>query len=180
MKMRIIGGQAKGRKLKGVSSKEDIRPTQDRVREALFNILGDEVVGCRFLDLYAGYGSVGLEAVSRGAEEVVLVEKKTGLVQLIKENIALLEIEAKVRVYRSELPGLLKRLASPYDIIFLDPPYQKGLTEPTLREILTRSLIKKDGLIIAEHHCREKIGVEGLTLFRKSSYGESQLSFYRL
>ncbi|MBU1487275.1 16S rRNA (guanine(966)-N(2))-methyltransferase RsmD [bacterium] len=178
--MRIIGGQAKGRKLKGVSSKEDIRPTQDRVREALFNILGDEVVGCRFLDLYAGYGAVGLEAVSRGAEEVVLVEKKAGLVNLIKENIDLLGIEAKVKVCRAEVIKLIGKLSSPYDIIFLDPPYQKGLIGPTLRELSTRSLIKEDGLVIAEHHRREKVDFEGLTLFRKSSYGESQLSFYRL
>ena len=180
MKMRIIGGQAKGRKLKGVFSKEDIRPTQDRVREALFNILGDRTVGCRFLDLYAGYGAVGLEAASRGAEEVVFVEKKAGLVNLIKENIDLLGIEAKVKVYRAEVIKLLRKLSPSYDIIFLDPPYQKGLVWPALREILTRNLIKEDGLVITEHHCREKVDFKGLTLFRRSSYGESQLSFYRL
>lgn len=177
--MRIIGGQAKGRKLKGSLTK-GIRPTQDRVREALFNILGDEVFGCRFLDLYAGYGAVGLEAASRGAEEVALVEKKGDLVKLIKENIALLGIEAKVKVYRAEVIKLLRKLSSPYDIIFLDPPYWKGLIEPALKELWTRNLIEEDGLVIAEHHCQEKVDFEGLTLFRKSSYGESQLSFYRL
>lgn len=179
--MQIIGGKAKGRKLRG-SPDKSIRPTQQMVKEALFNILGKKVIGCRFLDLYAGYGAVGLEAASRGAEEVMLIEKRADLVKLIKESIVLLKMGAEVKVYQGEVVRILRRLISPYDIIFLDPPYQnqKGLIEPTLKELLDRNLIKKDGLIIAEHHCREKIEVEGLTLFRKSSYGESQLSFYRL
>src|SRR5439155_27051836 len=124
--MRIIAGQFRSRQLKSLKNLK-IRPTSDMLRETLFNILGPRVEGSRFLDLFAGTGAVGIEAISRGAAAVVLVENHRPTAKLITENLALLEITVIARVIISDALAAITKLesehAAPFDIIFLDPPY---------------------------------------------------------
>ncbi|GBR73042.1 16S rRNA (guanine(966)-N(2))-methyltransferase RsmD [Candidatus Termititenax aidoneus] len=143
--MRIIAGQYKRRLLDFPKNNPDLRPTKDLVKEALFSIIGARVVGAQFLDLYAGVGSIGLEAVSRGAREVVFIDRDT---RYIQANIKKLGCE-NTRVYRNDVPRALQILAARkenFEIIFLDPPYQQGL----LAVSACFAILKPAGLLIAE------------------------------
>jgi 16S rRNA (guanine(966)-N(2))-methyltransferase RsmD len=143
--MRIIAGQYRHRLLDFPKDNPELRPTKDMVKEALFSIIGAHVVGAQFLDLYAGVGSIGLEAVSRGAREAVFIDQDT---RYIQANIKKLGC-ANVRVYRNDVPRALKILAARkenFDIIFLDPPYQHGL----LAVSACFAILKPAGLLIAE------------------------------
>jgi 16S rRNA (guanine(966)-N(2))-methyltransferase RsmD len=143
--MRIIAGQYKHRLLAFPKNDPDLRPTKDMVKEALFSIIGARVNGARFLDLYAGSGSIGLEAVSRGAREAVFVDQNT---QFIRGNIQKLGC-LNTRVYHSDVPRALKSLAAKtenFDIIFLDPPYRRGL----LAVSACFAILNPAGLLIAE------------------------------
>ena len=143
--MRIIAGQYKRRLLDFPKNDPDLRPTKDMVKEALFSIIGARIAGARFLDLYAGSGAIGLEAVSRGAREAVLVDQDT---RFIRSNIKKLGCP-NVRVYRSDVPRALKILASraeSFDLIFLDPPYRQGL----LAVSACFAILNPAGLLIAE------------------------------
>ncbi|MDR2428464.1 MAG: 16S rRNA (guanine(966)-N(2))-methyltransferase RsmD [Candidatus Margulisbacteria bacterium] len=143
--MRIIAGQYRHRLLDFPKDDPDLRPTKDMVKEALFSIIGARIANARFLDLYAGVGSIGLEAVSRGAREVVFVDQDT---QFIRSNIKKLGCP-NVRVYRNDVPRALKILAArqeTFDLIFLDPPYQQGLFAVSA----CFAILKPAGLLIAE------------------------------
>ncbi|MDR1324167.1 MAG: 16S rRNA (guanine(966)-N(2))-methyltransferase RsmD [Candidatus Margulisbacteria bacterium] len=143
--MRVIAGQYRHRLLDFPKNSADVRPTKDMVKEALFSIIGGRVAGAQFLDLYAGVGSIGLEAVSRGAREAVFVDQDT---QFIQRNIQKLGC-LNVRVYRNDVPRALKILAARkenFEIIFLDPPYQQGL----LAVSACFAILKPAGLLIAE------------------------------
>ncbi|MCI5159586.1 MAG: 16S rRNA (guanine(966)-N(2))-methyltransferase RsmD [Candidatus Electrothrix sp. AUS1_2] len=188
--MRITGGSAKGRHLTGPKAGWTfIRPTGDRVREALFNILGEEVVGSAVLDLYAGTGALGLEALSRGAETAVFVDHSRQALELIHGNVTkcfpaakaslqLLNLsqESSLRRLKKKMPaGLL------FDIVFLDPPYEKKLAEKTVAMVEKEALLKADGLVVAEERAGEQLAVRygALTLEMHRSYGETDLWFYR-
>ncbi|RKY31831.1 MAG: 16S rRNA (guanine(966)-N(2))-methyltransferase RsmD [Candidatus Omnitrophota bacterium] len=193
--MRITSGKYKGRIIKMPSG---IRPTQDKVRQALFNILGD-IEGLSFLELFAGSGAIGFEAVSRGVSELTLVECSRDCLKAISKNIEYLK-PAACSIYPSEVDKTIKdfyRDNRQFDIIFLDPPYYKGLA-PRLRsgqsKSLVNSLAKKtlqtlsaydiltpNGFIIAQHFKKDclpkKIGE--LHLFKEARYADTLLSFYR-
>ncbi|MFC1517659.1 16S rRNA (guanine(966)-N(2))-methyltransferase RsmD [Candidatus Margulisiibacteriota bacterium] len=177
--MRVISGKAKGRKLKQPKSAK-VRPTRDMVKEALFDILGTAVVGKRFLDLYAGAGAIGIEALSRGAEEVVFIEH---MPKLVHENLALTELTGG-RVYGTKVATALKvieKKGEKFDFIFLDPPYSGAETEVTLNKISSFDILAPDGLVIVEHHKQndlaEKFGM--LRLIKLKQYGETKISFYK-
>ncbi len=179
--MRIIGGKHKGRKLH-YHQRPGLRPTTGRVKEALFNILGPALVNSSFLDLFAGCGSVGLEAVSRGAEPVVLVEKDGQSCQAIHRNLRLITEKAMVLNLSFELA--LKKLAAEnlsFAYIFLDPGYHSGLAESCLQALSKNSIINDNTLIIAEHPARlvlpESFGQ--LVAVRRLVYGGSGLAFYQ-
>ena len=180
---RIIGGAGKGRRLKTVSG-DDTRPTGARVRRSLFDILAPEIPGCRFLDAFAGNGGVGLEALSRGAATVVLVERGAGPAEAARENARALESAGgEVRVFRQETRAALLAFADQglrFDVVFLDPPYASALYEPLL-ELVGASLLEQSGVVVAEHfHKRElpeRIG--GLARRRLARIGDHCLSFYR-
>lgn len=183
--MRIISGTFRGlhlQSLKGAS----LRPTSDQMRETLFDVLGPAVVGGRFLDVYAGSGAVGLEALSRGATEVVLVESHRGAAELIGRNLENLGNPSGVRILGCKAATALERLSAegiPFDYVFLDPPYAeiRGYHH-TLRQLGRSSLLRPGSVVIAEH-CRhveleERYGP--LKRFRSLRHGDSQLSFYRI
>lgn len=178
--IRITGGEFRGRKIKsphGLSS----RPTLEKVREALFDILGNHLEKIRFLDLYAGVGLVGLEAISRGAEHAIFVERELRLVRVLRENIKLLQVQRKAKIFHGSVSSLVLRLTkNPPEIIFLDPPY--GSEEAGI--ILTKlgySDPMPNTRVIVQHHYKDRIPetVGNLTQTRQKRYGETLLSFFR-
>ena len=151
--MRIIAGNFRGRKL--VSPKNSpIRPTSDRVKEALFNMIGPKIPGSRVLDLFAGTGSLGLEAISRGAEYAVFVEKNAVSVKTLNENIWLLNIREDCEIIMADAVDALSRLDAKnitFDIVFVDPPYWENLYKKVLSALAGYDIIKNGGLVIFEH-----------------------------
>jgi 16S rRNA (guanine966-N2)-methyltransferase len=147
--LRIIGGEWRSRKLK-FADVPGLRPTPDRVRETLFNWLQMQVPGARCLDLFAGSGALGLEALSRGAREVVMVEKHPVAAKALRENIDLLGARNAVLV-NDDAFRYLQRETEAFDLVFLDPPFRKNLLEPVLETLFTKSLLKAGGMIYLEH-----------------------------
>jgi 16S rRNA (guanine966-N2)-methyltransferase len=180
---RIIGGSGRGRRLKTAAG-ERTRPTGARVRQSLFDILAPVIPGSRFLDAFAGNGSVGLEALSRGAATVVLVDRDAGAVEAARENArALARSGGEVRVFRQDARTAIGALADQglrFDVVYLDPPYASDLYEPLLRLLGEGPLLAAGGVVVAEHfHKRalpERMGVLART--RRKRVGDHVLSFY--
>jgi len=181
---RIIGGQGKGRRLKTPSGAAT-RPTGARVRQTLFDILAPEIPGCRFLDAFAGSGGVGLEALSRGAALVVLVDLSAAAALALRDNARTLGAAGgEARVYRQDARTALASLAGAgeaFDVIYLDPPYDSDLYEPLLETVGARGLLVAGGVVVAEHFKKrvlpETIG--SLARVREARVGDHRLSFYR-
>jgi 16S rRNA (guanine966-N2)-methyltransferase len=178
--VRIIGGSAKGRRL--ISPKiKNLRPTQDRVREALFNILGASIENSVFLDLFAGTGAVGLEALSRGARMAIFNDINASAVKLLKENIERSHFSDQAKCYTAEANELLRRHKLPRQlsrsqIIFLDPPYDFKLYRPLFSGL---ARLKEQTICILEH--RAKLELEnfpGFDRYDQRIYGDTALSFY--
>jgi len=181
--LRVIAGKFKGRKLLKPDSK-DIRPTRDIVKEALFNILGPGIAGMSFLDLYAGTGSVGIEACSRGASEVVFCELKEDAIGVLEKNLANLDIADSCRVVKGDVMSVLSAryaLNRSFDIVFMDPPYRDDLAKKTLNAICVYDIIAPQGLALCEHYAEEDLPevIGCLSLLEKRRYGNSAISFYR-
>lgn len=180
--MRIVAGKNKGNILK--SPKDlSVRPTSEKVREALFDILGTSVKETSFLDLFAGTGAVGIEALSRGAREVIFIEKELKCIKIIKENLEKAGNSQNAIIYKIDFLSGLKLLVKKnylLDYIFLDPPYSRGLVNISLLEIAKLPILKHNGLVIAQHHKKEKVmeNLNNLRLFNQRRYGECYLSFY--
>ncbi|MCG2822023.1 MAG: 16S rRNA (guanine(966)-N(2))-methyltransferase RsmD [Candidatus Atribacteria bacterium] len=180
--MRIVAGKNKGNILK--SPKDlSVRPTSEKVREALFDILGTSVKEPSFLDLFAGTGAVGIEALSRGAKKAIFIEKELKCIKIIKENLEKTENSQNAVVYKMDFLHGLKLLAKKnylLDYIFLDPPYNRGLVNISLLEIAKLTILKHNGLVIAQHYKKEKVmeNLNNLRLFNQRRYGECYLSFY--
>jgi 16S rRNA (guanine966-N2)-methyltransferase len=174
--MRITGGYYKGRKI--ICPKGIIRPAMDRMRESLFAIIGD-ISGCSFLDLFSGSGVVGIEAASRGAEPVILVEKDRKKITALKRNISFLHTE--IRILITPVEQFLKRCKDVYDYMYVDPPFMYKYKDEILAEITSRSMLNESGLLII--HCsKEETLPEIINTFKaadKRSYGGSFLYFYK-
>jgi 16S rRNA (guanine966-N2)-methyltransferase len=182
--VRVIAGSAKGRRLATLRTLM-LRPTPDRVREALFNILGVRVDGAAILDLFAGSGAIGLEALSRGAHVAVFVEAHEPACRLIGKNLQRCGLQAQATVWcRDVLEAIpaLNRQGQRFDAIFLDPPYQTPLLADTLRQLGDGRLLKADGQVIAEHFFKRALpeGFGRLQRTRVSRFGDVALSFYRV
>ena len=181
MSLRIIGGRLRGKKLCSVPGLLT-RPTADRVREAVFNILASEVVGARVLDLFAGTGCLGLEALSRGARQAVFIDNHQQPVSVIKKNIVACRVESVSQVIRSDLRYNMNRISvggGDFDLVFMDPPYNQGLIEPTLVLLDTKKLLKRNSIVMVEHTHLEPIG-ENITPFivkDQRKYGKTLVSF---
>ena len=179
--MRVITGQAKGRFLK-VPRGWGGRPTSDRVKESLFNILGPLVPGASFLDLFAGTGNVGIEALSRGASRAVFVENNRQAVRAIRENLAQTGLGDRAEVLPLDVLAAAGRLkGQKFEIIFLDPPYGQGLEVQALEALVANDLVKENGLVVVEGSRRRQMParVGCLKLCREHRIGDTVLAFYR-
>jgi 16S rRNA (guanine(966)-N(2))-methyltransferase RsmD len=180
---RIVAGTFKGRRI-ATPVGRDTRPTSDRVREAVFGALG-ELTGIRFLDLYAGSGAIGLEAVSRGASQVLLVESDPRAARVIRDNITLLGAGTVARLAPSRVQSVLVGgpLGERYDIVFADPPYETPETELTalLSGLVEHAWLAPEALVIVERGSRspEPAWVPGITGERSRKYGETTLWYGR-
>src|SRR5580658_8246526 len=173
--MRVIGGEYRSRRLQSMPGM-DVRPTPDKIRESLFNILSPEIEGTVFVDAYAGTGSVGIEALSRGARHCVFIEKDRAAVQLIKSNLAALGVEARARVIHGPAATYLGSVDA--DIVFIDPPYPK---DREYRAALEALEAKPPRLVVVQHSTRLALEDEygPLRRTRTAKYGENTLSFFR-
>ena len=171
--MRIIAGEYKGRHLKSPPSL-DVRPTSDRLRETLFNVIAPVIEDSRFLDLCAGSGAVGIEALSRGASHVTFVDRSRRMCKLIEANVQLCRIpEEKWEIYCSEVNEFLRSAKTSWDIVFFDPPYKDDY-------IKTLQLLGNNSLVIAEHHHKTELPeiIGDLQRTRILKQGDSSLSFF--
>jgi 16S rRNA (guanine966-N2)-methyltransferase len=178
--MRVIAGEAKGRKLKMVPGAAT-RPVGDRVKEALFSILGGRVVDARFLDLYAGTGSVGIEALSRGARSAVFVDRQRQAVRTILDNLTHTGLKDRSQVVRGDAFAFLRRGdLEPFDLIYVAPPQYKGLWAKTLLALEEASLLAPEGLVIVQIHPKEyeELELRSLELIDQRKYGSTLLCFY--
>jgi 16S rRNA (guanine(966)-N(2))-methyltransferase RsmD len=187
--LRIIAGKYRGRNLKSPPSLE-VRPTSDRLRETLFNVLAPRIEGVRFLDLCAGSGAVGIEALSRGARHVTFADRSRKMCELIKSNLDLCRIERhESEVVQAEAENYLRRFISkqpdsgkPWDIIFFDPPYADDYL-PVLKTFGThsRTLLAENGQLIVEHDNKNQLPEELGSIIRSRilKQGDSALSFYK-
>ncbi len=173
--MRIITGSARGRRLRTLEG-SDVRPTTDKVKEAMFSAVQFQIPGAVVLDLFGGSGQLGIEALSRGAEKAVFVDKSKASVNVITENIETAEFTDRSRVVFMDSVDFLKSDRGMYDLAFLDPPYSKGILEQVLP--LLESHMNEGGRVICEHEEKlqlpEKIG--SLVLKKKYKYGKIEIS----
>ena len=185
--MRVIAGKFRSRQLKSLKGMA-LRPTSDRLRETLFNVIADRVEGSRFLDVFAGTGAVGIEALSRGAREAVFIENHAPAVALIEKNLDSLGLRAEARVLAVDAARGLQRLAAEaaakrnYDIAFLDPPYAAVEDYRRVLSFLgTSRLLAEDSLVIAEHQPKLELPetAGNLDRVRMLRQGDAALSFYR-
>jgi len=181
--VRVISGTAKGRTLKPVPG-EGTRPITDRVKESLFNILGADVRDARFLDLFAGTGGVGIEALSRGAKEAVFVEQGRAALETIRGNLAATKLADRARVVRADVFTFLAGMPDePFDYIYIAPPQYKSLWAQTLRAIDAHpAWLSEDSQVIVQIHPREfePVPLEHLVLVDERKYGSTILCFYEL
>jgi 16S rRNA (guanine(966)-N(2))-methyltransferase RsmD len=181
--MRVVAGQAKGRRLRAPRGAE-ARYTSDFVRGALFNILAPLMCGARFLDLFAGVGSVGIEAASRGAAEVVMVERDPIRVGYLARNARETGLSGSCRIYRQDVfaaVDMLRRQSLRFDVVFLDPPYAQGLAEAALARVAAAGIVAAGGVLVIEHSKRETMPevAAPLAVVRREDYGDTALTFYR-
>jgi len=186
--MRVIAGKYRSRPLRSLRGM-DIRPTSDRLRETLFNVLTagnpEGLVDTVWLDLYAGTGAVGIEALSRGAKEVVFIENSPAAAETIRQNLQSLGVSEGFRIVQESLPNAFRRLVNhgfTADVVFLDPPYRMDdAYTSVLRALGESSLIWGRSVVVAEHEKKFDPGEEFGTLrrFRRMDQGSTALSFYR-
>ncbi len=187
--MRVIAGKFKGRRLKTVKGAE-VRPTADRVKESLFRIFGAGVVDADFLDLCAGTGSIGLEALSQGAKSTTFVDSNYHAIRIIESNLEICGFNRghpQVRLIRLDVRRALARLGkrkAKFDLIYFDPPYASKIYEPCLKLIVETNLLSPAGAIVVEHrkdkgsNWTESLILDELVLSRQERYGDTMLSFY--
>lgn len=176
--MRIIGGKFKGRTLAEFKG-DDVRPTSDRAKEALFNILAFRLVGARVLDLFAGSGALGLESLSRGAKEVVFNDYSKNSLSILQKNLTALKIGEEAKVKNLDYAACLGQVSGQFDLIFIDPPYKQEYGEKALKMIAERGLLTKDGIAVYERDVPFSIEVEGLEKFDERKYGRAYLAFFK-
>ena len=181
--MRVISGQAKGHPLKAVPG-SNTRPTTDKVKESLFSIIGPYFDEERVLDLFAGTGGLGIEALSRGAASAVFIDSNSQSIEVIRRNLESTRLAERAEVYRNDARRalkLLERAGKPFDIIFLDPPYALKDCDALLMDMAARGIIANDAIAIVEHHPDVIYGdvFGGFQRYRYATYGEIALSIYR-
>ena len=177
--MRVITGLARGKKLKTLEGMAT-RPTTERTKEAVFSTLFDKTVDANVLDLFAGSGQMGIEALSRGAKHCTFVEQARDAVAVIRRNLGETRLDAKATLEFKEVFSFLASDRKKYDLIFLDPPYGKGLVDETVALIEKYGLLSDDGIIVAESDDVDKVeeAFGNIKMYRKSKYGRAVVRYY--
>jgi 16S rRNA (guanine(966)-N(2))-methyltransferase RsmD len=178
--MRIISGTLKGRKLVKPKN-QSIRPTSDRVKESIFNILRDEMDGKKVLDLFAGTGNLGIEALSRGAKKTIFVERGRQALRIIQRNLTQFGFEEQSEIISKDANraiGILKNRGESFDLIIIDPPYEKGLIKRILMKLSSNPIYHKDSILIIEHDRRENLPhIMDWSLYKERQFGDTVISF---
>ena len=182
--MRIIRGSARGTKLYTLEGK-NTRPTLDRVRESVFNIIQNEIKESTFVDLFSGSGAVGLEAASRGAKKVILCDKSKEATQIINKNIEKTHLQEKVKLYNTDFVSLIKnKINEKIHIIYIDPPYDSDYIYISIKEILEKEIIDENSIIIIETDQEERILKQiqelKIEIIDKRKYGRANIIFLKL
>ena len=180
--MRVIAGELKGHPIRA-GRRLKLRPTIERVRETLFDILGEEVIGQSVLDLFAGVGTLGIEALSRGAEFCIFVESSRACLNALQENLLRLNLTERSSVVRSPFPQALKYLTeiAPVDIIIADPPYEGGWVQKVVDKLEYSSLSRPDTILVLQHHHKESfiLNSERESLLKERKIGDTTLTFIK-
>lgn len=181
-RLRVIAGSARGHTL-AVPPGTHIRPTLDRVREALFSIIGPAIQGARFLDLFAGSGANGIEALSRGAASCTFIDSDARAVACIRDNLVGTRLADKAQVIRATLPEQLPNVlpGEPFDLVFADPPYALNAYTATIRQVAEARVLRPGGRLIVEHESRRDLSESAISPFvfvRMYRYGDSALSVF--
>lgn len=178
--MRIIGGKFRSRVLATFEG-ESVRPTADRVKESLFNILALRFIGARVLDLFSGTGALGLESLSRGAKEVVFNDRSKDSVAILKKNLKTLKVEEgkDAKVFNLDADVYLDYAKEPFDLIFIDPPYALDVGVKAVEKIAKKGLLAKGGVLVFERDKPFDGDVEGLEKYDERKYGKTILTFFR-
>lgn len=182
--MRVITGKAKGHKLKSPKGLKT-RPTTDRIKESVFNIIGDILPDSTALDLYSGTGSIGIEFLSRGAKLCYFIDNDPTSIKVINENLQKTSLKDQAYVYKNDVHSAIKILSRKglsFDYIFMDPPYGKDLVIQTIENIFKLGIIKKKGIIIAEHETELELPTHILGFAKSDSrnYGSTTVTFYKI
>ena len=177
--MRVITGSARGRRLKDLPGL-DTRPTTDKVKESIFNIVQFDVEGRRVLDLFAGTGQLGLEALSRGAEHCTFVDQRREAAALVRENVKLCRFEDRAQVVQGEAQTFLRSCGERFDVVFLDPPYHTDLLEQCLEKITRFDILREHGIIVCESGTEWTVSplAPPYELGREYRYGKIKLTLY--
>lgn len=185
--MIITAGKYKGQSIKNIKTGK-VRPTSSKIRESIFNIAQLSPEGTIFyegktcfLDLFAGSGVMGLEAISRGAERVVFVEKNYEAIKILKQNISIAEDSKKLSVFIGDAIKVLHKFKeNEFNFIFIDPPYESGLYEPVLKKVKTHNILKKNGIIVLEHNSKvslSELALEyGFKIYKTRVYGDTAIT----
>ena len=177
--MRVISGSCRGRKLKSPDG-TDTRPTSEKVKEAMFSIIQFELEGRRVLDLFAGSGQLGIEALSRGAAEAVFIENNRSNAEVVRKNLETCHLDDSARIVMSDSLSYLKRDEGEFDIIIIDPPYAENNLEKVLNLIVEFDRLSLNGIIIIESDLEARLDeVDGLIKGKEYFYGKTKLSLYR-
>ncbi|MBO5027051.1 MAG: 16S rRNA (guanine(966)-N(2))-methyltransferase RsmD [Clostridia bacterium] len=179
--MRIIGGKYKSRVLAEFAG-QDVRPTSDRAKESLFNILSLKMYGARVLDLFCGSGALGLESLSRGAKEVVFNDFSKDSLAIVKKNLATLKIAAggdEAKISNADYLVCLESVRGQFDIIFLDPPYRFDYGEKALEKIAQKGLLSENSVAVYERDRPFAGEIEGLEQYDERKYGKTYITFFR-
>ena len=177
--MRVISGKFRGRKLNTLAG-NSVRPTSDKIKEAVFSIIQFEIEGVRFLDLFAGSGQMGIEAISRGAREVVFVDSRRDSISVVNQNLNLLKLKDNVSVVNCDSLLFLKKTDEHFDVVYIDPPYATDLLESSL-EIMDSVMNKENGIVICESPADKELpsAIKGFPNVKKYRYGKICVAVYR-
>lgn len=179
--MRIISGKAKGTKLYTLQG-DNTRPTLDRVKESIFNIIQNQIPEAIVLDLFAGSGAIGLEMLSRGAKKAILCDKSKEAIAIIKKNIEKTHMEEKIELYNTDFKECIEKVSKEkFDIIYIDPPYETNFIEKSLEKIIKTNIIQENGIIILETDDEKRIKKEiekiDVTIIDERKYGRANIIF---
>jgi 16S rRNA (guanine966-N2)-methyltransferase len=182
--MKITGGKSRGRLLSSLKGM-DIRPTSSRAREAIFNILGQDMTGIKVLDLFAGTGLLGIEAMSRGAEEAIFVDRSNQSIMIIKKNLILCGYEHLCQIIKRDIikePSIQSLpIKGRVDLVFVDPPYGKDINPPLLKKLSSSGILSEKAIVVAESSKNDRMpeSAESLLLADSRIYGDTKIDIYR-